>query len=282
MGEVIVKLADALARGDDAKLSALLNPRGKEILGELTVSGEWSESVKPLEAVRVIFVGDGGLISGNISIASLNPDLLRTQMQALLDTMPSEVRQELEQAFSQIATPEGRETLRDQLRQQIDALKAAGAAPEVITALEQNMRQLAEPGEAGADGAGSNGGRGGAAGSSSGARIDQGVLIALQDPRGAYLTGWGLVRAGDTWLVAPAPSSAKQHARAVEFDGIGPAGFVMGSGSTGDPADTVLVVDPTKEDNATEGEGGGGGGEPSQNPGRKNTPSGPVTVPGVG
>ena len=109
------------------------------------------------------------------------------------------------------------------------------------------------------------------------------VLIALQDAKGAYLTGWRAVQVGETWTFGGAPSSPAARPLAQNFDGIGAAGFMGGSAEAAAP-----VEQPKKEgDSADAGEkaeeGGGGGGGGGEDPGRrKSTPAGPIRIPGGG
>ncbi|MBL0871607.1 MAG: hypothetical protein IBJ18_13625 [Phycisphaerales bacterium] len=49
------ELADALARGDEAKLSTLLNRRALGVVQELKAAGTWTQSTKGLEAVRIVY-----------------------------------------------------------------------------------------------------------------------------------------------------------------------------------------------------------------------------------
>ena len=56
LGEGVVKLCDALARGDAAGMRALLDPSARSVLDSLEASEGWLEGTRGLEAVRVVYI----------------------------------------------------------------------------------------------------------------------------------------------------------------------------------------------------------------------------------
>jgi hypothetical protein len=56
--KAIIALADAFAKGDESKMQGLLAGSSRSSLDQLVNSGEWEESTKRLEAVRVIFLNE--------------------------------------------------------------------------------------------------------------------------------------------------------------------------------------------------------------------------------
>lgn len=50
-----VRFADALARGDEAKLTEMLNKRAQSVLQELKSAGVWTTATKGIEAVRIVY-----------------------------------------------------------------------------------------------------------------------------------------------------------------------------------------------------------------------------------
>lgn len=103
------------------------------------------------------------------------------------------------------------------------------------------------------------------------------VTIAVQDPRGAYLLGWSAVRSGDTWLFKNAPAQGDVRPRASAFDGVvASAGPAPSAANNDEDADDY--AGPSEDAPATPD-------EPEERPGgpiRKNTPGGPITIPGTG
>jgi hypothetical protein len=56
LAEGIIKLANALAKGDAAEMKGLLAPPAQGIVDELVSSGGWEEGTKPIEQVRIVSV----------------------------------------------------------------------------------------------------------------------------------------------------------------------------------------------------------------------------------
>jgi hypothetical protein len=53
--KAVVKLADAVARGDASKLRSIVNRDTKKVLSDLENSGLWGEQMSGVEAVRVVY-----------------------------------------------------------------------------------------------------------------------------------------------------------------------------------------------------------------------------------
>ena len=54
----VVKLADALAKGDADRMKSLLEPGSQTILDDLVSSGGWAEGTKPIGQVRIVAVSN--------------------------------------------------------------------------------------------------------------------------------------------------------------------------------------------------------------------------------
>lgn len=59
LAQAVLQFADALAKGDDARFGAMLDPMSSGILAQITGSGGWEEAVKKIEAVRVVLCEGG-------------------------------------------------------------------------------------------------------------------------------------------------------------------------------------------------------------------------------
>ncbi|MEX2218237.1 MAG: hypothetical protein WD749_05705 [Phycisphaerales bacterium] len=100
------------------------------------------------------------------------------------------------------------------------------------------------------------------------------VAMAIQDPGGAYLLGWTLRRDGEGWSVAAAPTPSDTRARASDFDGQRISAALA-------PRDEGGDATPEEEDNRPKEEAPAPANEPPPTaPGRKNTPAGPINIPG--
>jgi hypothetical protein len=99
------------------------------------------------------------------------------------------------------------------------------------------------------------------------------VGMAIQAPGGAYLLAWNASKAGDTWTFAAAPSQQDSKPRASDFDGVSISTSVL-------PAETTSITRPTS---GAPGEKAPEAPAPATDPSgprRKQTPAGPITIPG--
>ncbi len=269
----VVDIADAVARGDDSKLSRLLDQRAGTQLASLVDDGSWAESTQPIEAVRIVYAGpyDGGAIAGGAAAS----------MSAAMSQMMEVIRQGLdagggEGVFEYISrqmagqiSPEQIEEARRKY-EEYSNLKP----DEFVKKLQEEMAKVAGsmPEMPAVDPSALAGGS-----------ATHGVLLAVQDARGAYLLGWGASQAGDHWVFSNAPAAEGERPRASAWDGIGLMGFQYSTVSAGALFDDLFGDLP----GALPGGGSPGSSdpgspssEPGREPGRKNTPSGPVNIPG--
>jgi hypothetical protein len=201
---------------------------------------------------------------------------MKKSREAMSASLPPDMKQQIEAQIAKLATPEGREEVKAELEASLETAKAAGVPAAQLAMMETMIKQLAQPAEPASDGAAPAAPVGG---------TGTGLLIALQDAKGAYLTGWQATLVGETWTFSGAPSTPESRARSIAFDGIGPAGFNGGSATAAAPADAAKDKDKDSAagDKPTDGgDGGGGGNEGGGGDGRKSTPAGPITIPGGG
>lgn len=201
-----VKLADAIARGDAAKLGAMLTRKGKGVLDELTSSGGFTDATKPIEAVRVVFAQAPGGLS----------DIDRG---AALEAIRKENIKELERFRQQL--------LRGGINEEdVKRVLAARTAE-----LEKATSALSSGEAQGASALGEG-------------KAEMVLLLAVQDPRGSYLLGWAGSKAGEGWLFTNAATTPLTRGRAADWDGVGVLGFSLGIGPATDvPAP---AADPKK------------------------------------
>lgn len=70
LAEGVIRLADALARGDAPAMRGLLDRAGQAILDELVGTGGWEDGTKKIEAVRVVRVNQSGYERPTASVAT--------------------------------------------------------------------------------------------------------------------------------------------------------------------------------------------------------------------
>lgn len=70
LAEGVIRLADALARGDAPAMRGLLDRAGQAILDDLVGTGGWEDGTKSIEAVRVVRVNQSGYERPAASVAT--------------------------------------------------------------------------------------------------------------------------------------------------------------------------------------------------------------------
>lgn len=269
LATAVAKLADAIAKGDEKAMESMLTPKAQSVLSSLVSSGEWGESTKGIEAVRIVLIRSGVNLSG----MSATPDIAG-EIDAKLASVPEAQRTAIKTALGSMRPEQILKMLEENRAMMETALQAAGASEDqlsqIIDGTKSAIESIASASSAGGDATG--------------------VLLAVQDPTGAYLLGWEAVSQGEggTWKFGNAPSMPEVRARASSFDGTGVEGFQEVQLSAAPP---VIAPPPEPDGSGGGGSGGGGGGSPGSTPSapsspgatppsRKSTPSGPVTVPG--
>ena len=263
LAKAIIKLADALAKGDAKAMKPLLTRRAQALLADLQNSGGWEEGTKQIEAVRIVLIRDGvdfgavgsakvpeTEITGNLMakvmelMGGLPPEQLAAIGKAAQEAMAGMDPGALAKDPSKIAEFQGKIT---------EAMKAAGVSEE----MQQKLAALNAPAE------------GAPAEATTGSTSGTGVLIAIQDIHGSYVLGWAAEKVGETWAFNNAPSTADIRPRASMWDGVGPEAFqAMRLAS--------LPSAPRSGENAPSGGGGAGGaGGESGAPGAPGAPGSP-------
>ncbi len=284
LGKAVVHLADAFARGDAKLLKPLLTRRAQALLDDLTATGGWEEATRPIEAVRIVFMQDGVELGG-VGTAGESGDEAAMRVSAkVMEAMkgiPPEQLMAIQKAMTGfMAGMDPAALARDpgkiaELQSKLsDAAKAAGISEEVIAKLDELRTQLAQ--SAPAPDAAPSGGSG------------TGVLLAIQDPKGAYILGWAAERVGDTWVFTNAPAAGDIRPRASLWDNVGPEGF-QAVRIAAAPSSFSMPDDTHRSGGSSgsgdQGGGGGGGGapggrEPGGSPPAGTPPAPPPRAPG--
>lgn len=267
LAKAVAHLADAIARGDEKAMNALLLPGAQSVLSTLVSSGEWADSTKKIDAVRVVLIASGVNLSGMSAAADVSGELEKH-----LAGIPDSQKLAVKQMLGSMQPDAIKKMLAENWSTVENAMKAAGASDNDLDAIKQHTEEAVQAMTA-------------AASPSGGDQI--GVLLAIQDPQGAYLLGWAAERQGEDWKFGNAPSMPEIRARASSFDGIGSEGFqevqLVSAPIVAPPADGG---ESTGGGGSSGGGGGGGGGggspssPPASSPGKKSTPAGPVNIPG--
>ncbi|MBA4028009.1 MAG: hypothetical protein C0475_02520 [Planctomyces sp.] len=199
-----VRLASALATGDESAFASLLTRSGQRVLNELSSSGQWGQATSGLESVRVVYAAPPGSASVE---RTQTEEALRAAAQTQLDELVDQLRTQGVQA-DEIAR---RRLAREAELNAENARRVASSEVQVFGA---------------------------------GTVPEQVLLLAVQDAQGAYLLGWSAARAGEGWIFSPAPTRPQERARAAEWDGVGPRGFSLGLGARADEVGARTGLNP--------------------------------------
>jgi hypothetical protein len=251
LGKAVVHLADAFARGDDKALKPLLTQRARILLSQLVTDGGWSDATKPIEAVRIVFMQDGVDVNSVGSATQLGSEgnlKLMAKMNEALRGVPPEQLSKMQIAATQAIAGMDPASLADPAKlaevqsKLADAAKQAGLSDEVMGKLNDLAKDV--------------GGDAPAPGSSGGSAL--GILMAIQDTKGAYLLGWTAEKIGDNWLFSNAPATGDIRARAAMWDNTGPEGFQVVRVASAPTAMPDEIAPAGNKPGSSDSSGGGG------------------------
>jgi hypothetical protein len=272
LGKAVVHLADAFARGDAKALKPLLTQPARVLLDQLVTDGGWEEATKPIEAVRVVFMQDGVDVNGIGSAGALGSEInvkIMSKVTEILKGIPPEQLATMQKALTSAmagldpnALASDPSKLADIQSKLTDAAKQAGMSDEIVGKLADLQKEIA--GDAPAAG-----------GPSGGSTL--GILMAIQDPQGAYVLGWAAEKIGDAWMFSNTSATRETRARAAMWDGVGPEGFLAVRVAA---APTVDEMIPGAAPSGGGGDRPGGGSSPdSAPPPSSPEPSSPPVAP---
>jgi hypothetical protein len=254
LAEAVLRFADAWAKGDDRALRQMLVRSDRAILDDLRARGEWDAEVEKVEQVRIVYLSEHGAdvpvrlpdmstLIQQIGLPADLPDTAKQMMQGMMERM-----------MTQMADDPG--ALAEAARQQLQD-------PTVRQQLEQAGMSLSQI-EAGLQGLESG---------EAGGRISGPVVtLALQQPGEAYVLAWNATRTAGTWTFRSLHTENAVRRRASDWDGrAGLAGMIVAEADEVEAPPTPGATSPETGEAQQQDPGG---------PLRKQTPVGPVTIPG--
>jgi hypothetical protein len=289
-GRSVLRFADAFARGDDDALRESLDPSGREILEML--SADWSSEVESIEAVRLVAASapvadEGGFEPMESEGPQITGEMLRDQILEAVRQSPQELEAALQNQWSgpgmdeatgrqmanQMFGPELVERM-ERVNEQI--LANPGDAERIINELydDGTLDEIAQKTQemmesmAGAMNQAFNQARGAMQTMMGG---DPDVSLAIQQPGAAFLVNFTVVPTGGRYLYIPTAGNDAVLTRASEWDDMQLGMNLQASLAEG-------IGDAPELGSAPEAGDPGAPGD--DNPLRRNTPRGPVTVPG--
>jgi hypothetical protein len=216
LAQAIVALADALARGDDKKFSAKIDPGARNDLKSLVASGQWANATKKIESVRVVRVMNGAEAAPVDEGPKITADQKAIGIQMILAALTDAQRDELKQELGHDPKPADADAIIAYFKNQFEQSKAAGTLNETqqkMVAEAERAIELFQSADAkpekeeeakNADASGMHT-----------------ITLAVQEPGSAYVLGWIAVEVNGTWTfkASPAPQADPQR-RASDFDRI--------------------------------------------------------------
>ncbi len=237
LARATLRVADAIARGDAQALRAVLSERAGDALGTLESGDLWAGATKGIEAVRILSVGSppAHLMPGTTAeLTAADAGDLAKLTAYVLERFPPAVHDRLKPVLEETAQK---------------LLADAGGASDPAALQARIMAAVAGQGFAPKRDL-----------KVFSASATHAVLMAIQDPSGAYLAGWQVAKNGDSWVFDGVATIADVRPRASNWSGIGAAAFDLGAA-----APVAIAPKPTEgrdapADAPAERRGGRGGG----------------------
>ena len=271
LAKAIIHLADAFARGDAKALKPLLSRRAQALLDDLQTSGQWEESTKQIEAVRIVLVRDGvdftGIGAAKVPAGEMSPSIMH-KLTEVLKGLPREQFDAIEKAAIDAGGASGLDPaalaadpakMAEFQSKVTEAMKAAGVSEETMAKFAEMSKEA--PAEAApAVPSGPSG---------------MGIALAVQDIHGAYLLTWAAEKFGEKWGFTNAPATPEIRRRASLWDNVGNEAFQAMALATL-PAAGKMNDDSGGGVKSSGGDSGGGGEAPPAAPSSPDAPSSPV------
>ncbi len=315
LGKAVIGLADAFARGDSDKLRSLLTREPSKQLDYLLYSGQWDLETEEVESVRVVWFREGparDVGEPNFDLEQVEAALRESvDLERLNQVIEAQIGGEIPlnsaaiaDAYAEIIAKYGPELDPEDLPEDINF-----DDPESILTDENTVRAfLAAMGtyilgiengdpDMGIDPDPAEANRitddllvifAKAAARWLPINKTTVVLIAVQQPNGAYLLGWSAEKALGTYAFSNVQTVGTTKRRASQFDDLGIEGFTEGVAIAAVYRDAGLDLDES-----VGGNGAGGSGAPDRStppppneapattpePPTRDTPRGPVRLP---
>lgn len=248
LAEAIITVADSLARGDDKKFGAKIDPAARADLNRLVASGAWAETTKKIEAVRLVRLTEGAE-AATAETSSGSPDMKIFFEQAMKNA-PQDIKDAIKADLGRDPTAADLPKVIEKGLELLNAKKDDGSITEeekpALAMLERVNEELkksapAEKNDKPAAGDGSK----------------FTVSLAIQEPGSAYVQTWIAVELNGGWVFKASPVALPPNQRrASDFDAI----FSTGGDET--------AAEPAPSGGAAPSSGGSTPSGPSRGPAR--------------
>ncbi len=288
LAKQVVKLADAIAKGDDAQMNEVLSAPSQALLESMVFDGSWADGTSDIEAVRIIAAGDN-IAPPAPPPGKWGPLTVMLDGGTISDKLPDDVETELKATFDDLLkNKEFMDWMKDNVDELIGSLDRDirnMASTETLNIFKRGLdetKQLATFQDKLKKALGEH------YTPPTGEVRRYGVLMAVQTPKGAQLMGWdGVEVEGKGWVFTNVPVNDAVRARASDFDSVGASGFLTeGLKEAAKAGEAPKDEEEMKKQAADNGEAPAEDEKKDENPDddgpvKKRTPHGPITIPGT-
>jgi len=276
-----VKLADALARGDAAKMRPLISKPAERAIRNMETNQIWQPGMADIEAVRLVYAGPVDPNAGKITLETAAQLLKARNENDLPPGITPEIAYQIgavigrAMALSMFNTNDAASATPENIDKMLKAFNALNINDTITKFLNDSQFENARKEVEGiistlqADSPLPSG--------------EYLLLFAVQHKDGAELSGWGAEKAFGKWQFNNGTTVADIKPRASEFDTIGMAGFSAQLAQAPAAADDANKPKDAKPDEKPPE--GGQTKKPEDEPNgpiKKRTPAGPIGIPGGG
>jgi hypothetical protein len=213
LAEAIVALADGLARGDDKKFSANIDPTSRSQVKSLVAGGQWAEQTKKIESVRLVRIMDGAESTPVEAAPAIGGDIKDAMFAMFMKSLPDQAKEAIKTELGRDPTSADLSQIMEIYKSKMDDMKASGVISEEQAAAAQksfdafeamSAKDEKKPAEA--------------------KKTDEvggmyTVTLAVQEPGVAYAIGWIAVEVNGKWTFkASSVSQQANQRRASDFD----------------------------------------------------------------
>lgn len=143
LAKAVVGLGDALARGDDKKFGAMIDPMSRELLMKAVAKGDWKETTSKVTQVRLVRLTPGAdpaySPAADPLAGGFTADQKKMAAEMMLRTMSAEGKAALKEQLGHEPTADDFDALMEMAIELYEKMKADGPLPPEMEALSASM-----------------------------------------------------------------------------------------------------------------------------------------------
>lgn len=274
-----VKLADALARHDTAKLRTLVSKPAERSISVAVANQIWESGMADVDAVRLVYAGPVDPNAGKITLETAVQVLKAKNESEFPPGITPEIAYQIgaiigrAMALSMFNANDASNFTPENVEKMLKAINVLNISDTINKFLTDSQYENARKEVEGlistlqADSTLPSG--------------EYLILFAVQHKDGAELSGWGAEKAFNKWQFNNGTTVNDMKPRASEFDNIGIAGFSAQLAQAIKPDEAGAPKDGKPDEKKPE-EGKPKKDDEPNGPTKKRTPAGPINIPGGG